>query len=81
MAVSYSEAREACLTHYLERGMTAEYWSEYIGKKPEQVFRIYNNIQEEQERAKHIGIRPLPPIGDFQACETYWIDEPAGSQE
>ncbi len=81
MAISCEEARAACVAHYAKRGMDAGYWERIIPTDPKEVFRIYGEIQKEKERAKHIGIRPLPPIGDFQAYETYWIDEPAGSQE
>ena len=73
MEVSYEEALAVCIAHYAERGV------DFQPRPPEEVFRIYQNIQEENERKKHIGIRHL---GDRPVYETYIIDDtdPATSQ-
>ena len=75
MEVSYEEALAVCIAHYAERGV------EFQPRLPEEVFRIYQNIHEENERKKHIGIR-IRHLGDRPVYETYIIDDadPATSQ-
>ena len=43
MEVSYDEALAVCIAHYAERGV------EFQPRPPEEVFRIYRNIQKEKE--------------------------------
>jgi hypothetical protein len=76
MEVSYEEALAVCIAHYAERGV------EFQPRLPEEVFRIYGNIQEENERKKHIGIRISHYIGGLPVYETYIMDDtdPAASQ-
>lgn len=76
MEVSYDEALAVCIAHYAERG------GEFQPCPPEEVFRIYQNIQEENESKKHIGIRISHYIGGLPVYETYIIDDtdPAASQ-
>ena len=76
MGVSYDEALAVCIAHYAEKGVL------FDPRSCEEVFRIYGNIQEENERKKHIGIRIRHYIGDLPVYETYIIDntDPATSQ-
>lgn len=83
MELSYAEARAFCIAHYAKRGMTVDYWSRSIPASPDEVFRIYGEIQKELEDSKRVGKRPLPPLGGLQVYETYILEEaeePAGSQ-
>ena len=75
MEVSYDEALAVCIAHYAEKGVL------FDPRSCEEVFRIYGNIQEENERKKHIGIR-IRHLGDRPVYETYIIDDtdPATSQ-
>lgn len=83
MELSYEEARAFCIAHYTKRGMTVAYWSRSIPASPDEVFRIYGEIQKELEDSKRVCKRPLPPLGGLQVYETYILEEaeePAGSQ-
>ena len=54
MAVSYEQARAACVAHYAKRVMDAEYWNRILPTDPVEVFRIYGEIQKEIEDSKRI---------------------------
>jgi len=51
MEVSYDEALAVCIAHYAERGV------EFQPRPPEEVFRIYRNIQKEKEDRKRVVIK------------------------
>ena len=51
MEVSYDEALAVCIAHYAERGV------EFQPRTPEEVFRIYRNIQKEKEDRKRVVIK------------------------
>ncbi len=51
MEVSYKEALAVCIAHYAERGV------EFQPRPPEEVFRIYRNIQKEKEDRKRVVIK------------------------
>ena len=76
MEVSYDEALAVCIAHYAEKGVLLAPCSR------EEVFRIYGNIQEENEKKKLIGTRVCGYIGGIPVYETYIIDDtdPATSQ-
>ena len=69
MEVSYEEALAVCIAHYAEKGVL------FDPRSREEVFRIYGNIQEENERKKHIGIRISHYIGGLPVYETYIMDD------
>ena len=69
MEVSYEEALAVCIAYYAESGVA------FQPRPPEEVFRIYGNIQEENERKKHIGIRISHYIGGLPVYETYIMDD------
>lgn len=74
MEKSVAEIRKIVEAHYAERGNVFD-----PNRSDAEVLRVYHNLQEEMERAKHIGCE------DFECAElhlkrTYWIDEPTGSQ-
>ena len=52
MAVSYEQARAACVAHYAKRVMDAEYRTRILPTDPAEVFRIYGEIQKEIEDSK-----------------------------
>ena len=51
MEVSYKEALAVCIAHYAGRGV------EFQPRPPEEVFRIYWNIQKENEDRKRVAIK------------------------
>lgn len=51
MEVSYKEALAVCIAHYAERGV------EFQPRPPKEVFRIYWNIQKENEDRKSVVIK------------------------
>ena len=51
MEVSYKEALAVCIAHYAERGVG------FQPRPPEEVFRIYRNIQKEKEDRKRVVIK------------------------
>ena len=72
--------REEILLHYMERYPNRAYWEATIPADPKEIARIYAEVQREKEEAKRIGKRSLPPIGDLQVFETYYLYETAGFQ-
>ena len=56
MAVSYEQARAACVAHYAKRVMDAEYWNRVLPTDPAEVFRIYGEIQKEIEDSKWCSV-------------------------
>ena len=76
MEVSYETALAACVADRAEKGVPFTPYSR------EEVFRIYRNIQEENERKKHTGKRVCGYIGGLPVYETYIIadTDPATSQ-
>lgn len=81
MAVSYDQARAACVAHYTKRGMDAEYWNRIFPTDPAEVFRIYEEIQKEIEDSKRIQIKEERVCG-MNIRRTVLIDDtdPAAPQ-
>ena len=75
MEVSYDEALAVCIAHYAERGV------EFQPRPPEEVFRIYRNIQKEKEDRKRVAIKEEIVCG-IKIRRTELIDDtdPAASQ-
>lgn len=75
MEVSYEEALAVCIAHYAERGVVFQPHS------PEEVFRIYWNIQKENEDRKRVVIKEEIVCG-MKIRRTELIDDtdPATSQ-
>lgn len=75
MEVSYKEALAVCIAHYAERGV------EFQPRPPEEVFRIYRNIQKEKEDRKRVVIKEEIVCG-MKIRRTELIDDtdPAASQ-
>lgn len=75
MEVSYKEALAVCIAHYAERGV------EFQPRPPEEVFRIYRNIQKEKEDRKRVVIKEEIVCG-MKIRRTELIDDtdPATSQ-
>ena len=75
MEVSYKEALAVCIAHYAERGV------EFQHRPPEEVFRIYRNIQKEKEDRKRVVIKEEIVCG-MKIRRTELIDDtdPAASQ-
>ena len=75
MEVSYKEALALCIAHYAERGV------EFQPRPPEEVFRIYRNIQKEKEDRKRVVIKEEIVCG-MKIRRTELIDDtdPAASQ-
>ena len=75
MEVSYKEALAVCIAHYAERGV------EFLPRPPEEVFRIYRNIQKEKEDRKRVVIKEEIVCG-MKIRRTELIDDtdPAASQ-
>lgn len=75
MEVSYDEALAVCIAHYAERGV------EFQPRPPEEVFRIYRNIQKEKEDRKRVVIKEEIVCG-MKIRRTELIDDtdPATSQ-
>ena len=75
MEVSYDEALAVCIAHYAERGV------EFQPRPPEEVFRIYRNIQKEKEDRKRVVIKEEIVCG-MKIRKTELIDDtdPAASQ-
>ncbi|MBE6981746.1 MAG: hypothetical protein E7437_05425 [Ruminococcaceae bacterium] len=75
MEVSYDEALAVCIAHYAERGV------EFQPRPPEEVFRIYRNIQKEKEDRKRVVIKEEIVCG-MKIRRTELIDDtdPAASQ-
>lgn len=75
MEVSYDEALAVCIAHYAERGV------EFQPRPPEEVFRIYRNIQKEKEDRKRVVIKEEIVCG-MKIRRTELIDDtdPASSQ-
>ena len=75
MEVSYKEALAVCIAHYAERGV------EFQPRPPEEVFRIYRNIQKEKEDRKRVVIKEEIVCG-MKIRRTELIDDtdPAVSQ-
>ena len=75
MEVSYEEALAVCIAHYAERGV------EFQPRPPEEVFRIYRNIQKEKEDRKRVVIKEEIVCG-MKIRRTELIDDtdPATSQ-
>ena len=75
MEVSYKEALAVCIAHYAERGV------EFQPRPPEEVFRIYRNIQKEIEDRKRVVIKEEIVCG-MKIRRTELIDDtdPAASQ-
>lgn len=75
MEVSYEEALAVCIAHYAERGV------EFQPRPPEEVFRIYRNIQKEKEDRKRVVIKEEIVCG-MKIRRTELIDDtdPAASQ-
>ena len=75
MEVSYEEALAVCIAHYAERGV------EFQPRPPEEVFRIYRNIQKEKEDRKRVVIKEEIVCG-MKIRRTELIDDtdPAVSQ-
>ena len=75
MEVSYDEALAVCIAHYAERGV------EFQPRPPEEVFRIYRNIQKEKEDRKRVVIKEEIVCG-MKIRRTERIDDtdPAVSQ-
>ena len=75
MEVSYEEALAVCIAHSAERGV------EFQPRPPEEVFRIYRNIQKEKEDRKRVVIKEEIVCG-MKIRRTELIDDtdPAASQ-
>ena len=75
MEVSYKEALAVCIAHYAERGV------DFQPRPPEEVFRIYRNIQKEKEDRKRVVIKEEIVCG-MKIRRTELIDDtdPAASQ-
>ena len=75
MEVSYKEALAVCIAHYAERGV------EFQPRPPKEVFRIYWNIQKENEDRKRVVIKEEIVCG-MKIRRTELIDDtdPAASQ-
>ena len=75
MEVSCKEALAVCIAHYAERGV------EFQPRPPEEVFRIYRNIQKEKEDRKRVVIKEEIVCG-MKIRRTELIDDtdPAASQ-
>ena len=75
MEVSYKEALAVCIAHYAGRGV------EFQPRPPEEVFRIYRNIQKEKEDRKRVVIKEEIVCG-MKIRRTELIDDtdPAASQ-
>ena len=69
MEVSYETALAACVADRAEKGVP------FTPQSREDVFRIYWNIQEENEKKKLIGKRVCGYIGGIPVYETYIIDD------
>lgn len=69
MEVSYETALAACVADRAEKGVS------FNPQSREEVFRIYRNIQEENEMKKHVGKRICDNIGGIPVYETYLIDD------
>lgn len=50
MRADFIHALAVCIEHYMERGYTVEQALEYCYRSEEDVFRIYEIIQEETQR-------------------------------
>lgn len=50
MRVDFIRALAVCIEHYMERGYTVEQALEYCYRSEEDVFRIYEIIQNERQR-------------------------------
>jgi hypothetical protein len=81
MAVSYEQARAACVAHYAKRVMDAEYWNRVLPTAPAEVFRIYRIIQKQNEDRKRVVIKEEIVCG-MKIRRTELIDDadPATSQ-
>lgn len=55
--------RTECVRHYVERGHTPAHAELIVPKDEAEIRRIYGNIQEEQEKAKHCKKVPRPIVG------------------
>lgn len=74
MNISYEEAYEACIQHYVDRGNSRELAMTIVHSDPENVYALYHIIQEEEARSKHIKVVDFP-VGGLNTKMTVWIDD------
>lgn len=60
MKPTYEEALAFCVQHYVDRGYTVEHATAYVTARGENdVFRVYETIQEEMKRPVSVAMADL----------------------
>ena len=53
--VSYEEALAECIQYYVNRGYSEEHSRDYVSRGEEEVFWLYNIIQEEKKNPQVVA--------------------------
>ena len=54
--MGFQEARDYCVRYYEGKYYSKKHAEDYISHEPEQVWRVYDAIQKEEEQRRHMRI-------------------------